>query len=258
MSRKELAATLRPGVRQENPPGKAAKKFLKRVFNNLNVAFSIQSKILLALCVVILMMSITNVWFVSQVVGYSRQYDAIITNITTANTLSSSFKTDIDTEMWKIVAGKISFQEGKQYQLVSDANIKIQWMVDNTTSQRARIKLSGIQRTLQTLTGYIDQMKLQKEANSPTSENEAVLEKIYFTTGVVEDVVQDYLLYEVQRTEQQYQDMRAGFNRWRYLYIALMALAVGFSVMAAWGISRSIYIPIKKLHDVTKTLTKND
>jgi len=34
--------------------------------------------------------------------------------------------------------------------------------------------------------------------------------------------------------------------------------AILFSVMAAWGISRSIYIPIKKLHDVTATITKND
>jgi two-component system sensor histidine kinase YesM len=33
---------------------------------------------------------------------------------------------------------------------------------------------------------------------------------------------------------------------------------VAFSVLAAWGISRSIYIPIKRLHDVTATITKND
>jgi two-component system sensor histidine kinase YesM len=37
-----------------------------------------------------------------------------------------------------------------------------------------------------------------------------------------------------------------------------MFFAAGFSVLAAWGISRSIYIPIKKLHDVTSTITKND
>ena len=34
--------------------------------------------------------------------------------------------------------------------------------------------------------------------------------------------------------------------------------AICFSVLAAWGISRSIYIPIKRLHDVTTTITKND
>jgi len=33
---------------------------------------------------------------------------------------------------------------------------------------------------------------------------------------------------------------------------------VGFSVVAAWSLSKSIYTPIKKLHDVTTTITKND
>jgi two-component system, sensor histidine kinase YesM len=33
---------------------------------------------------------------------------------------------------------------------------------------------------------------------------------------------------------------------------------VAFSFAAAWIISASIYIPIKKLHDVTTTITRND
>ncbi len=111
---------------------------------------------------------------------------------------------------------------------------------------------------MQTLTENVDLMEQQIEHKSLASENEAVLENIRFVTGVVEEVVQDYLLFEVRRTELQYQEMRAGFDRWRYSYIVLMFFAAGFSVLAAWGISRSIYIPIKKLHDVTSTITKND
>ena len=38
----------------------------------------------------------------------------------------------------------------------------------------------------------------------------------------------------------------------------LMFAVSVFSVLAAWGISRSIYIPIKKLHDMTTTITRND
>jgi two-component system sensor histidine kinase YesM len=193
-----------------------------------------------------------------QVLNYSRQYDAIITNITTANSISGSIKTDIDTEMWKIVAGKINFDEGKQYEIINDTNAKVLWMMQNTSSPRARIKLEGILRTMQTLTENVDLMKQQIEHNSLASQNEAVLENIRFVTGVVEEVVQDYLLFEVSRTEQQYQAMRTGFNHWQYSYIALMFFAAGFSVLAAWRISRSIYIPIKKLHDVTSTITKND
>jgi two-component system sensor histidine kinase YesM len=74
----------------------------------------------------------------------------------------------------------------------------------------------------------------------------------------MEDVVQNYVLYEVQRTESQYQVMRESFVRWQILSIILIFSAVGFSVVAAWSLSRSIYTPIKKLHDVTTTITKND
>ncbi|HNB53240.1 MAG TPA: sensor histidine kinase, partial [Anaerolineales bacterium] len=49
-----------------------------------------------------------------------------------------------------------------------------------------------------------------------------------------------------------------GFARWQIFSIILIFSAVGFSVVAAWSLSKSIYTPIKKLHDVTTTITKND
>ena len=219
---------------------------------------SVRAKILLSLCIVILIMSITNVLLVVQVLNYSRQYDAIIANITIANSISGHIKPEIDTEMWRIVAGKIGFTDGKQYGIINDVNTKLRQMMDNTDSPRARIKLEGILRTMLTLTYEVNRMGQQIARGSTTAENEAVLENIRFVSGVVEEVVQDYALFEVQRTSTQYQQMREGFARWEVLYFVLMFGAVCFSVLAAWGISRSIYIPIKKLHDMTTTITKND
>ena len=68
------------------------------------VNLSIRAKILASLCVVIFLMGTANVFSMLQVLSYSRQYDAIITNITTANSISGSIKPDIDNEMWKIVS----------------------------------------------------------------------------------------------------------------------------------------------------------
>jgi two-component system sensor histidine kinase YesM len=259
MSNKVLAAENRAVLGGEDLTGNTPLRFFHRsrsFFRNINL--SIQAKILFSLCIVILLMSTLNFLFMVQLLNYSRQYDAIITNITTANSISGSIKTDIDTEMWKIVAGKIAFKDGKQYELINDTNAKVLWMIQNTDSSRARLKLDGILRTMKTVTANVDLMKDQIEHGSMASDNEVVLENIRFDTGVVEEVVQDYLLFEVRRTELQYKDMRAGFDRWRYAYIGLMFFVAGFSVLAAWGISRSIYIPIKKLHDVTSTITKND
>ena len=111
---------------------------------------------------------------------------------------------------------------------------------------------------MQTLADYVDRMGDQIAHNSTAAENEATLENIRFVSGVVEEVVQNYVLFEVQRTKTQYQVMREGFVRWEMSFFVLMFGAICFSVVAAWGISRSIYIPIKKLHDVTTTITKND
>jgi two-component system sensor histidine kinase YesM len=52
--------------------------------------------------------------------------------------------------------------------------------------------------------------------------------------------------------------MRESYVRWQIFSVILIFSAVAFSVVAAWSLSRSIYTPIKKLHDVTTTITKND
>jgi len=239
--------------------GKTPLRYIGRAVDVLaGINLSIRAKILLSLCIVILLMGTTNVMLMLQVLNYSRQYDAIITNITTANSIGGNIKPDIDTEMWKIVAGKIDFQEGKQYEIINNVNSKVRRMMENTDSHRAKVKLDVILRTMQTLTQHVDRMGAQIERQSTADDNEAVLENIRFVSGVVEDVIQDYVLFEVQRTNTQYQQMREGFTRWEVSYFILMFGAVCFSVLAAWGISRSIYIPIKKLHDVTTTITKND
>jgi two-component system, sensor histidine kinase YesM len=249
-------------ARPDSGPG-SLRRFLRGHFGRIadlitRMSLSVRAKILLSLCIVILIMGITNVMLVVQVLNYSRQYDAIIANITIANSISGHIKPDIDTEMWRIVAGKIGFTEGKQYDIINDVNTKVRQMMDNTDSSRSRIKLEGVLRTMLTLTYEVNRMGQQMARGSTTAENEAVLENIRFVSGVVEEVVQDYALFEVQRTGTQYQQMRAGFTRWEALYFVLMFGAVCFSVLAAWGISRSIYIPIKKLHDMTATITKND
>ena len=87
----------------------------------------------------------------------SRQYDAIITNIATANSISS-VKTDIDAAMWGIVAGNTLVAEGKQYAVINDVNSKLRQMQDNTDSPRAKIKLDVIHRAMQTLTDNVDRL----------------------------------------------------------------------------------------------------
>ncbi len=263
MAQKTVTAHFRRFLTRINSQARSTRKtplkYLGRLADFLaGINLSIRAKILASLCIVILLMGTTNIVSMLQVLSYSRQYDAIITNITTANSISGSIKPDIDNEMWKIVSGEVKFSEGKQYKIINDVNAQVDWMMEHTDSQRAKVKLDLILRTLQSLKEYVDKMGDKIAHNSTATENEAVLEDIRFATSVMEDVIQNYVLYEVHRTETQYQVMREGFVRWQILSIILIFSAVGFSVVAAWSLSKSIYTPIKKLHDVTTTITKND
>lgn len=225
-------------------------------FAGLNL--SIRAKILISFLVVIFLLIAVNTMMILNVLRFNHQYDVIITNITTANNLNGFIKPAIDTEMWNIVAGKTEFKDGKQYEIINQANAQIESMIANTDSDKSKIKLEVILRTMDTLTRYVDKMGMQIEAGSRVDDNELVLENIRGVSDVVEESIQDYMLFEVNQAEQQYKGNRERFNSLAVIYLILLPCTIGFSVFAAWLISASIYRPIKKLHDVTTTIAQND
>jgi len=223
-----------------------------------SIRFSLRTKMLLSFFTVILLLSAMNVMLILEVLRFNRQYDAIITNITTANSINGYIKPSIDTEMWNIVAGKTEFKGGNQYEIIDQVNTQIESMMANAESDKSRIKLEVIYRTMNTLTHYVDKMGQQIEDGSRVAENEQVLEDIRGVSEVVEESVQDYMLFEVNQAEQQYKENQTRFTRLSILYMILLPGVIGFSILAAWIISASIYIPIKKLHNVTTTITGED
>jgi two-component system sensor histidine kinase YesM len=222
------------------------------------IQVSLRAKILFSFFTVIFLLSAINAVLILQVLRFNRQYDAIMTNITTANSINGYIKPAIDTEMWNIVAGKKEFNDGDQYEIIEQVNSQIESMMANTDSDKSRIKLEVIRRTMGTLASYVDKMGAQIARGSRVAENELVLDNIRGVSEVVEESVQDYMLFEVNQAGQQYKENRTQFARWTIIYMILLPCVLGFSIAAAWIISASIYIPIKKLHDVTTTITKND
>jgi two-component system sensor histidine kinase YesM len=222
------------------------------------INLSIRAKILISSLTVIFLIMAVNIIMILNVLQFNRKYDAIITNITTANSINGFIKPAIDTEMWNIVAGKTEFNDGQQYVIIGQVNDQIASMMKNATSDRSRIKLEVVRRTMDTLTRYVDKMGEQIKQGSRVAENELVLDNIRGVSDVVEDSIQDYMLVEVNQADEQYQQSKRRFNRLMIAYLVSLPGAIGFSVFAAWLISASIYLPIKKLHDVTTTIAEND
>jgi two-component system sensor histidine kinase YesM len=171
---------------------------------------------------VILLLALVNSLLILEVVRFNRHYDAIINNITTANSINGYIKPAIDTEMWNIVAGKKDFSAGNQYQVISQVDSQIESMMANTDSDKSRIKLEVIRRTLATLTRYVDKMGEHIASGSRVADNEAVLENIRGVSDVVEESIQDYMLFEVNQAEQRYKENQARFTRLAIFYMILL------------------------------------
>ncbi len=226
--------------------------------NPLHLTLSIRSKILLALLAVVLLMGLPYVFLIVSVLQYKLQYDRLIQNITTANSINGSVKRTIDAEMWEVVAGKEPFAERQQYAILDDVDQRVARMVANTDSPKGRLKLSVIQRTLGTLRGLVDQVGVQLATGKTFDENMPLLERIREVSQLVEDDVQEYALFELDRTQQQYRDLQESLSNRAIGGMVFLMAAVLFSIVAAWWISKSVYTPIKKLHDVTTTIARQD
>lgn len=222
------------------------------------IRFSLRTKILFSFFAVIILLSAMNIFLAYEILQFNRHYDAIITNITTANSINGYIKPTIDTEMWNIVSGKMEFDQGNQYQIIRGVNSQIESMMANTESDKSRIKLEVIRRTMNTLTHYVDKMGEAIAGGSRVAEHEKILDDIRGVSDVVEESVQDYMLFEVNQAEERYREIQGRFTRLSIMYMVLLPGVVGFSILAAWIISASIYVPIKKLHDVTTTITGED
>lgn len=223
-----------------------------------SVRLSLRAKIMLSFFTIILLLCAVNIMLILEMLRFNRQYDAIITNITTANSINGYIKPAIDTEMWNIVSGKTEFSEGNQYEIIEQVNSQIDRLMVEAGSDKSKIKLEVIRRTMGTLTHYVDKMGEQIAQGSRVAENEQVLDNIRGVSEVIEQSVQDYMWFEVNEAEKQYEEKQTRFARLSILYMILLPVVIGFSILAAWIISASIYIPIKKLHDVTTTITGTD
>ena len=243
----------------EIPANRPISGYLEKIIALISgIPVSLQAKILISFLTVIVLLSAMNGLMALELINFNRKYDAIITNITTANSINGYIKPAIDSEMWDVVAGKKEFANGSQYQIIDGVNNQIKSMMANASSDKSRIKLEVILRTMDTLTQYVDKMGLQMQQGSRVVDNEKVLNDIRGVSAVVEASTQDYMIFEVNQAEVEYTQNKERFSRLGILYLILLPCVVGFSIAAAWLISASIYTPIKKLHDVTTTITRND
>ena len=206
-------------------------------------SFSIRTKIIFSFFLMILLMGTVNASIIILSLQYKYQYDNLLQNITTANSINGSVKPTIDGLMRNIVVGKLDFNEGGQYQSLDYFEEVIRGMKHTTDSDMSRLKLDVILRTTGTLRTYIDKIGVQIKGKKSVAENEAALENIYLVTELIDADIQEYVLFEINQTQKKYLETQANFTSWAIFSILAMSVMIILAVISTWLISESIYTP---------------
>ena len=127
---------------------------------------------------------------------HNRWYDAIISNVSRATELCQIAKEELTDEIWSIVSGLKSFNEGEQYIQLRKIRAGIGAMEETAGEEGAKL-LEVAARTETTLRYYVDTLEAQLQGGASVAENEAVMEDIRSVSSLLYDVLQNFIVADV-------------------------------------------------------------
>jgi two-component system sensor histidine kinase YesM len=185
-------------------------------------------------------------------------YDRLITNVEKTNTLIQIVKTDITNELWDIVAGNKSFADGEQYRIIEGIHSQIRDIMRTTGENQNRQLLEVADRALGTLTRYVDRLGTQMEQRFPVIENERMLDEIRGVSALVSDILQDFIVVEIESTAAQSRQIKTRALVTGIMECAIIAFALLFSVFVQSSVAKSVDQSIGSLAALSTSIAEGD
>ena len=224
------------------------------LFNNA----SIRKKLQASYVVIIALMIVLPVTTIVSSLFQSARYDRMITNVSKTNRLNQIVKTDISNEIWDIIAGNKKFEAGSQYEIIGTINARLDDIMKTTevTGNRQMLEVAG--RAVKTLTAYVDRLGEQMKNNYHVSENEKILEEIRGVSALISDILQDFIVLEIESAERTNEQIKITVWILAGLQLFIVICVTVFAVFAQRSVSRSINNPIKELERLSTQIASGD
>lgn len=232
------------------PASKWLQKFIKRP--------SIQQTIQNSYIIIIVLMLIAPIVIIASSWVQTIQYDQLITNVSRTNRLNQIVKTDISNELWDIVAGNKAFKEGIQYRIIDDINNQLNEISRNTKVKENRQLLEVAGRAMNTLTIYVDRMGYQMRNQYPVTENEMVLDEIRAVADLVSDILQDFIVLEIEAAADTNEMIKKNSVLLSLLSIATVLFVTIFAAFAQHTVALSINKPIEELEKLSSQIASGN
>ncbi|MDD3213323.1 MAG: sensor histidine kinase, partial [Eubacteriales bacterium] len=189
--------------------------------------------------------------------SYADTYHQAIMQVERVSSLKPLVNSDIPDEMWSIVAGRITFGEGRQYELMDTINTTMEELM-TTAAGGNSTELTVARRTMDTLKSYIDRMGEQIAQGALVADNEELLDEVRSVTSLVGDMLEQYITVEISATTETSRQLQEQLIVILWMMVLLLALTFLFAMLAQRSLSRAIRTPIAKLERFAGAIAEGD
>lgn len=193
---------------------------------------------------------------VSQI--HTKQYDNIITNVSFANKINQIAKQDIPNELWDIVCGRKDFSTGHPYNMTRTILDGITDMYKNTQSKENQEKLSVAYRAGTTLQRNIEKLEKQMNEGSSVTANENLLDEIRTITALFSDIMQDFILAEIETANITNQSIKSSSITLTILQIVIILFSLIVAINGYISVSKSIREPLSDMSNLSNQIAQGN
>jgi two-component system sensor histidine kinase YesM len=186
------------------------------------------------------------------------QYERIIENVYSANSLSSRLKGEIYTTMWNVVTGKTAFKENTQYTLIDRITNNLDQLKENANSADNEYLVQVARNTLDTMKGYVDRIGDNIAHDRPVHENEKILTEITSVSDLLYDVIQKFVAAEMELAHIQDTRIKRSMDLMTYTQMLLFFAILLFLLRNYRQLNRSINEPIYRLKTMASRIAQGD
>ncbi len=203
-------------------------------------------------------MIIPTIYSVIMLQMHTKQYDDIITNVSTANRINQIAKTDVPNWLWEIVCGKKSFDENPPYEMIDEIFFGISDMQDLTKNPANKQKLEVAFRACTTLDNNIVMLERQMRTGSTVTANETSLDEIRTITSLFSDIMQDYILSEIESASETNHSIKRSSVFLTILQITIIIFSLAVSLNGYITVSKSISKPLSDMKELSTQIAEGN
>lgn len=219
---------------------------------------SLRKTLLLTYVFLLFITLIPSIYSVLAFQIHTNKYSQIIKNVGSANKISSIAKDELPSELWNIICGKKEIIEADHNKMLDEINSGLSLMLLTNNNQESLGKLEVANRAYTTLRRNVDILILQMENGSPVTQNEATLDEIRTITSLFSDIMQDFIVTEIDFANQTNHSLRNTSIILTAIQIIITILAILASINSFITVSGAIQKPISDMEKLSTKVANGD